>query len=240
MSEAVTPTPASPNGRSLPAGATEEWQRIEQAYREIQRRDTQAEYRAWRWERFALVLVGLWLATLGIMVWQFLDARKVQAFVQVVVQDEKGKLLQVGIPQDLLAYTPPDGAIMTMLAEWVRRERWRSNDTVLAKVQWAWLYRYTCGEARRMLQEIETKERPFETKKKLVSVNIKSVTTTAAPAAYQVLWEESATEPFQPAVKTTLWTGTFTTGRYRPPTMTDVIENRLGLCVNAFSLSQQP
>jgi hypothetical protein len=44
---------------------TDEWLRVEQAYREIQRRDDQAEHRAWRWERFALVVVGLWVVTLA-------------------------------------------------------------------------------------------------------------------------------------------------------------------------------
>src|ERR1700724_2839161 len=109
----------SPNGHEPPAMASTEWQRIDQAYREIQRRDDRAEHRAWRWERFALALVALWVGTLGVLVWQFLDARKVQAFVQVVVQDDKGQLLQVGVPQGLLAYTPPDGVWMEMLSEWV-------------------------------------------------------------------------------------------------------------------------
>src|SRR2546426_4322993 len=108
-----------PNGEESLAVHSEEWDRIEQAYREIQRRDDQAEHRTWRWERFALALVGLWVVTLGVMVWQFVHARDVQAFVQVVVQDDKGKLLQVGLPQDLLAYTPPDGVWIDMLGEWV-------------------------------------------------------------------------------------------------------------------------
>src|SRR2546427_7899714 len=87
------------NGHALSPIPSDEWARLEYAYREIQRRDGQAEHRAWRWERFALVLVGLWVGTLAVMVWQFLDARQVQAFVQVVVQDDKGQVLQVGIPR---------------------------------------------------------------------------------------------------------------------------------------------
>jgi len=90
------------DGQGVVPAPSDEWQRLEQAYREIQRRDGQAEYRAWRWERFALVLVGLWVVTLAVLVWQFLDARRVQAFVQVVQMDDKGTLLQVGLPQDLL------------------------------------------------------------------------------------------------------------------------------------------
>src|SRR2546422_5172378 len=168
--------------------APDEWQRIEQAYREIQRRDDRAEHRAWRWERFALTLLGLWLVTLGIMVWQLLDARRVQAFVQVVVQDEKGTLLHVGIPQDLLAYTPPDGVWMDMLGEWVRRIRWREEDNTHGRVQWAWVYRHTCGQARRMLQALGEKEQPFKPAKKLVAVELESITKLPAPENYQALW----------------------------------------------------
>jgi hypothetical protein len=230
-----------PNGHTLPTIASDEWQRIDQAYREIQRRDDRAEHRAWRWERFALALVALWITTLGVMVWQFLDARKVQAFVQVVVQDDKGLLLQVGVPQDLLAYTPPDGVFMDMLSEWVKRMRWRGTDPVMTKaVQWAWVYRHTCGQARRMVQAMEDKEHPFKTQKKLVSVEIKSVTKTPVPESYQVLWAESTTEPTSPTVKTTLWTGTFSVGRIELPTMADALDNRLGLCVTAYDVSQTP
>ncbi len=239
--QALTPQAGRPNGHPPPALEGDEWQRIDQAYREIQRRDDRAEHRAWRWERLALTLVALWVLTLGVMIWQFLDARRVQAFVQVVVQDEKGQLLQVGVPQGLLAYTPPDGVWMDMLGEWVKRMRWRGTDPVMTKaVQWAWVYRHTCGQARRMVQAIEDKEHPFKTQKKLVSVEIKSVTKTPVPESYQVLWAESTTEPTSPTVKTALWTGTFSVGRIELPTMADALDNRLGLCVTAFDVSPQP
>jgi type IV secretory pathway TrbF-like protein len=220
---------------------SDEWQRIEQAYREIQRRDDRAEHRAWRWERFALALLGVWLVTVGVMVWQVLDARKVQAFVQVVVQDEKGQLLQVGIPQDLLAYAPPDGVWMDMLGEWVRRIRWRGEDTkALARREWAWVYRHTCGQARRLVQAIEDKEQPFKPSKKLVAVELRSITKTPVPESYQVLWTETSTEPNNPSVKTDLWTGTFSVGRIHLPSLADALDNRLGLCVTAFDLSPEP
>ncbi len=220
--------------------APDEWQRIEQAYREIQRRDDRAEHRAWRWERFALTLLGLWLVTLGVMVWQWLDARRVQAFVQVVVQDEKGALLQVGIPQDLLAYTPPDGVWIDMLGEWVRRIRWRGTDSVLARAQWAWVYRHTCSQARRLVQAMEEREQPFKLGKKLMAVELRSITKTPVPESYQVLWAETSTDASNPSVKTALWTGTFSVGRIQLPSLADALDNRLGLCVTAFDLSPQP
>src|SRR6266850_1399329 len=97
------------HGHALPMIPSDAWQQIEQAYTEIQRRDGTAEQRAWRWERLALTLLGLLAAVLGIVTWQFVHARTVQAFVQVVQVDERGKLVQIGVPVDLLAYTPPDG-----------------------------------------------------------------------------------------------------------------------------------
>ena len=129
---------------------------------------------------------------------------------------------------------------MDMLGEWVRRLRWRGMDTVLAHVAWAWLYRHTCGQARRLLQTLEEREKPFELGKKLISVELKSVTKTPVPESYQVLWTEMCTDTAQPAVTTVLWTGTFSVGRYRPPTLADTLDNRLGLCVTAFDLSPQP
>src|SRR6266852_8657386 len=117
----------SPNGQALTPVPPDEWQRIEQAYREIQRRDASAERRTWRAERLALALLALLAVTLGVVVWQFTHAHTVQAFVQVVQVDEKGQLVQVGIPQDLLAYTPPDGLWMDMITQWVMATRWRGT-----------------------------------------------------------------------------------------------------------------
>ncbi len=229
------------NGHGLAPVPTDEWERIDQAYRELQRRDGSAEERAGRWERFALTELALIIALLGLVVWFLLDHRKVQAFVQVVQVNEKGQLVQMGIPQDLLAYTPPEGLWMDMLGEWVTKLRWRGKDTeAMARRDWAWVYRHTCGQARRMLQAVEEQEKPFEVKKKLVSVEIKSITKTPAPESYQVLWTETSTEQAQPTVKTAPWTGTFTVGRYRPPTLADTLDNRLGLCVTAFDMTQTP
>jgi type IV secretory pathway TrbF-like protein len=238
--EHFSPQTGAVDGQTPALSDTDEWHRLEQAYREIQRRDDRAEYRAWRWERFALALLGLWVLTLAVMVWQFLDARKVQAFVQVVQVDDKGQLIQIGIPQDLLAYTPPDGVWIDMLGEWVRRIRWRGTDPVLTRSQWAWVYRHTCGQARRLVQAIEEKEHPFKPGKKLVAVELRSVTKTPVPESYQVLWAETSTEPASPSVKTALWTGTFSVGRIQLPGLADALDNRLGLCVTAFDLSPQP
>jgi type IV secretory pathway TrbF-like protein len=238
--ETIIPQPGAVNGHTLAPVPPETWTQIDQAYKEIQRRDGSAEYRAWQWQRFALALVALVVVMMGVVIWQLLDARKVQAVVQVVQVDDKGELLQIGIPLNALAYTPPDGLWMDMLGEWVRRMRWRGVDTVLARTEWAWLYRHTCGQARRLLQTLEEREKPFEVGKMLRTVELKSITKTPVPESYQVLWTETSTEKAQPTVKTALWTGTFSVGRYRPPTLADTLDNRLGLCVTAYDVSPQP
>ena len=236
----LLPQPSSPNGHDLAPIPPDEWAQIDQAYKEIQRRDGSAEYHAWQWQRFALALVALLVVLLGVVIWQLLEAKKVQAVVQVVQVDDKGAILQMGIPLNALAYRPPDGLWMDMIGQWVLRLRWRGVDTVLARSEWAWLYRHTCGQARRLLQTLEEHDKPFEVGKILRTVELKSITKTPVPESYQVLWVETSTEKAQPTVKTQLWTGTFSVGRYRPPSLADTLDNRLGLCVVAYDLSPQP
>jgi len=229
------------HGHGVAPVPTDEWQRIDQAYRELQRRDGTAEQRAWRWERLALTQLALIVVLLGLVVWFLLDRRQVQAFVQVVQVHEKGQLVQVGLPQDLLAYTPEEGIWVDMLTQWVIKLRWRSEDTkALARREWGWLYRHTCGQARRLLQDLEDREKPFALSTLLRSVEVTSVTKTPTPESYQVLWTQTATEKTLPTIKTDTWAGTFTVGRYRPPTLADQLDNRLGLCVTAFDLSPTP
>ena len=241
LDQAFPAQPGATNGTVTPA-PSEEWRKIEQAYTEIQRRDSSSEQRTWRAERLTLALLGLLTLTIGVGLWLYVHGRTVQAFVQVVQLDDTGRLVQLGIPQDLLRYTPPDGVWMDMLSQWIRYVRWRSPDPTptVAKTQWAWTYRHTCSEARRLLQAVEDKEKPFQPSKKLVAVEIKSITKTAAPESYQVLWTETSTDRTNPTVKTEMWSATFSVGRYRPPTLADTLENRLGLCVNAFNLTIQP
>ena len=154
--------------------------------------------------------------------------------------DDKGQLVQIGMPQGLLSYAPPDGVWMDMLGEWVRRIRWHGTDPIFMKAQWSWVYRHTCEQARRLLQAMEEKDQPFKPSKKLTAVELRSVTKTPVPESYQVLWAETTTDQAQPTVKTQLWTGTFSVGRMQLPTLADALDNRLGLCVTAYDLSPQP
>ena len=147
--------------------------------------------------------------------------------------------MQLGVPQHLYAYTPPDGVYMEMVAQWVRWTRWRGDDERMTRVQWAWAYRHTCGIAHKWLRALEEKEKPLRSGTKRVMVDVKSVTKIAAPESYQVLWEESVTEKNAPTVKTQMWTGTFTVGRIALKTMDDILDNRLGVCLTAYELSPQ-
>src|SRR6266571_220167 len=201
LEQAFPAQPGTANG-TVSAAPPDEWRKIEQAYQEIQRRDSSAEQRAWRAERLTLALLGLLTLTIGVGLWLYVHGRTVQAFVQVVQLDDSGRLVQLGIPQDLLAYTPPDGVWMDMLSQWLRAVRWRSEDATLARTQWAWVYRHTCSDARRMLQAFEEKEKPFQSSKKLVAVELKIITEMAAPESYQMLWAETTTERTNPTVRT--------------------------------------
>ena len=238
-----TYAPAAANGHALPM----DWQgvpddaiqRMELAYQEIQRREGQAEQRAWRKDkliqRLGLVILGL----AGVLVWMTVTKHQVKAFVQMVQVTDEGQLVQLGVPQDLYTYRPPEGVYMEMVAQWVRWTRWRGDDERMTRVQWAWAYRHTCGIAHKWLKALEEKEKPFRSGSKRVAVDIKSVTKIAAPESYQVLWEESLTEKNTPTVKTQMWTGTFTVGRITLKTMDDLLDNRLGVCLTAYELSPQ-
>src|SRR6516165_10130984 len=83
-----------------------EVERIQHVYREIERRDGAAQWHAALWFRFACLLAVVHFA---------MQASKVQAFVQPVQITEEGKMILVGIPQDLLAYQPDDAPWMDML-----------------------------------------------------------------------------------------------------------------------------
>jgi len=60
------------------------------------------------WQRFALLLIGGPAGHDRVVVYLAMQARQVQAFVQPVQLTEEGKMVLIGVPQDLLAYQPQD------------------------------------------------------------------------------------------------------------------------------------
>jgi len=110
------------NGQST----TGELERLETAYRIIQQRDGTAERRAFQWKLLACTLIAM---LFGLGVWDHVDRREtLQGFVQVVQVNDAGEVVKVGVPHDLMTYEPADAHYLDMLAEWVRKVKWRGSD----------------------------------------------------------------------------------------------------------------
>src|SRR5262249_25467912 len=156
----------------------------------IERRDGAAQWHAALWYRFACLLTVLLAVALSAVVFLALKASRVQAFVQPVQITNEGTMMLVGLPEDLLAYQPDDGQWMDMLAQWIIKRRWKGDDDAMKRTRndWGWLYRHTCGAASALLQGEEGKEHPFTPTPQRTSVEVTSITKTATPRSYQVVW----------------------------------------------------
>ena len=183
----VTPTVGARNGHvSLPPELAEYPAMLatvmEQTRLQLNARDESAEQRAWRWHRFAVWLGGVLAVAVLVIAWLVWDRREVQAFVQVV-QIENGRLVQIGVPQKLLDYTPEEGMWHDMLAEWLRRVYWRGEDIAKAEhVDWRWAELHTCPSARPFLAGLKERHKPGKKSPTRVQVNIKTITKTPTPA----------------------------------------------------------
>jgi type IV secretory pathway TrbF-like protein len=227
----MTTETVATNGHGTPS----EMERLEASYRIIQQRDGTAERRAFQWKLLACALVAI---TLGIGIWDHLDRRvEVKPFVQTVQVNERGQVINIGLPQDLLSYTPADGEYLDMLTEWVRKVQWRGSDKVAAQFNWNWARAHLCGgPVKRLMDSHEKQVKPFDNVgKKLTSIEITHATNTPVPQTYHVLWNEISSEA---SVETLhRWMGSFTVGRLKPQTEAVLLMNRRGLCISAFSLS---
>jgi type IV secretory pathway TrbF-like protein len=220
----------------------EEAARVQQVYREIERRDGAALWHAKAWRSFAWFLGLVVLGSVGLNVHLALKASRVQAFVQPVQLTDEGQMVLIGIPQDLLTYQPADAQWMDMLAGWITKRYWRGDDEAMKRTRndWAWLYRHTCGAGSKQLATDEVREQPFTPSKGRTSIDIKSITKTATPESYQVLWHEVRIDKLAATLKEQEHTSTFTVGRLKPKTLTEAMDNRLGLCVTGYDTSISP
>jgi type IV secretory pathway TrbF-like protein len=211
---------------------------IQAAYDTLQQRDGTAERRARNWQVVALFAIGGLILT-GI--WDHFDKRKVpQPFVQTVQVTDTGKVQNVGMPIELMDYTPQEEQWRDMLGYWVQFRRWRSGEPIVTQRDWAWIYAHTCGKARELLNQEEKKDKPLDPlQKKQVSVAIESVTKSPAPLNYQVLWQETTLDPAA-GISTRPYSGTFVVARYQPPNQAALMLNRLGLCVSAYDITPRP
>jgi hypothetical protein len=209
---------------------------------EMERRDGNSEWREWRAYRIAggLILTVILLAAGGMFF--AIRGQRVQAMVQMV-QLEGDRLVQVGIPIDLLDYTPQEGEWRNMLTHWITKRHWRDQaeddpQAVRAHYDWRWLYLHTCGAARKQLEEAEKVEQPFEPSTKRVKVDIETITKDPTPNRYHVFWTATTIEKYSPEPKVERWTTTFLVDRVAPKTAAEATLNSLGQC--AAGLHDEP
>jgi type IV secretory pathway TrbF-like protein len=102
----------------LTNGHRDELASLQAAYEALQRRDGSAERRAWQWQCVTYgVLILCGLLTLGLF-WLIYQKTQIKAFVQVVQVNDDGKVVNLGVPQDLMTYEPQDEHWRDMLAHW--------------------------------------------------------------------------------------------------------------------------
>jgi len=125
-----------------------------------------------------------------------------------------------------------------MLGQWVHKKQWRTEEpsATLTKVNWGWLYKHTCGEATKRLQQDEEKEKPFKSSALVRSVKIRTITKTPTPQSFQVLWDETSVDKVKATREDKTYTGTFTVGRYKPASLAEAQDNHLGLCVTSYDI----
>jgi type IV secretory pathway TrbF-like protein len=225
--------------RRIEDASAAEVERINHVYREIERRDGAANWHAALWCRFACLLAVVLIVAISAIVYFAMQASKVQAFVQPVQITDEGKMVLVGLPKDLLDYQPEESQVMDMLAQWVTKRRWRGDEEGYKRTRndWAWLYRHTCGYGSKLLAHDEATEQPFKLSKVRASIEIKSITKTATPESFQVVWHEVTVDKLASTLKEQDYIGTFTVGRVRPKNLSEAIDNRLGMCVNGYDLA---
>src|SRR5256885_3602630 len=225
--------------RRIEDASVAEVERINHVYREIERRDGAAQWHAALWFRFACLLAVVLIVCISAIVYFAMQASKVQAFVQPVQITEEGKMVLIGVPKDLLDYQPEDSQVMDMLAQWVTKRRWRGDGEGLKRTRndLGWLHRHTCGYGSKLLAHDEVTEQPFKPSKVRASIEIKSITKTATPESYQVVWHEVTVDKLASTLKEHDYIGTFTVGRVRPKNLSEAIDNRLGMCVNGYDLA---
>jgi type IV secretory pathway TrbF-like protein len=219
----------------LEDAAAADVERIKLVYREIERRDGAANWHAALWFRFACLLAVVLIVASSAIVYFAMQASKCKRLSRVQITGTADGA--VG-PQRLLdpaRKQSGDG----YLAQWVTKRRWRGDEEGFKRTRndWAWLYRHSCGYGSKLLAHDEVTEQPLKPSKVRASIEIKSITRTATPESYQVVWHEVTVDKLASTLKEQDYIGTFTVGRVRPKNLSEAIDNRLGMCINGYDLA---
>src|SRR5262249_56000757 len=127
---------------------------------------------------------------------------------------------------------PGEGQVMDLWDKGGKKRRGGGDESGIKKTKndGAWLYRHSCGSGSKLLAHDEVTEQPFKPSKGRASIEIKSITKTATPESYQVVWHEVAVDKLASTLKEQDYIGTFTVSRVRPKNLSEAIDNRLGMC----------
>ena len=102
---------------------------------------------------------------------------------------------------------------------------------------WAGSTGIVVATGSKLLAHDEVTEQPFKPSKVRAASRSKSITKTATPESYQVVWHEVTVDKLASTLKEQDYIGTFTVGRVRPKNLSEAIDNRLGMCVNGYDLA---
>lgn len=184
-----------------------------------------------------LIVIIVTLAVLAVIMG--IKAQAVVPFVQVVQVDEQGRVQMLGVPKEMMDYTPQDAQWIQMLWEFITRLRWQETDQRHEDEVWkkgGWLDLHTCGVARQQISEMRDEDLALKSKGEKVKVEVapKNVTKLELPMAWNVTWEE---ERFVGSAKgkksEKIWTFKVTRRKVDSVAMRGM--NPYGLCVSGIS-----
>lgn len=155
----------------------------------------------------------------------------------IAVDNASGMPMPLGTPADGVR-NPRDNEIAYFVAQFVRDTRGCTLDPVFNRQNWSRAYKMLQPAASAKLDDIISKEKPFDRfGKESVDVKINSV-VPATKATYQVRWTETVYNLDGRVVSTTKMTGLFTIVKEKPKP-DDIRINPFGLGIKDFAYSKE-
>ena len=191
-------------------------------WRETQRRDGNAVWHSWKWMQGFFVVLGVWIGTVGIGLWLYAHSREVEVMVQTVVYNAEGHFVSLGVPQKLLEHEPEDGQWRDMLEEWVHKKQWRSDEPSATLARATGRGSISIPVAMRPSAWSKMRWRKSRSRRGRSRAASRCAAPRKPPRRRVFRWWEETTIDKAKATKDKLaYTGTFTVGRYKPPTRAD-------------------